>query len=130
MARQHVGQGEIAQFAKDRINLPKDKADEYREQASRVREKVTSYLNDHPDFSLRKILLSGSLAKGTALRTLNDIDMACYISGSDAPTDISELLSYLAEKLRKAFPNMSPDQVQPKTYSVTISFRGSGLDVD
>ena len=36
----------------------------------------------------------------------------------------------MAEKLRNAFPNLSPDQVQPKTYSVTISFRGSGLDVD
>ncbi|SDP99721.1 Nucleotidyltransferase domain-containing protein [Mucilaginibacter sp. OK268] len=130
MAREHVGHNEIAQFAKDRVNLPKDKADEYRAQAGRVREKVTGYLNDHPDFSLKKILLSGSLAKGTALRTINDIDMACYISGSEAPKDISALITYLAEKLRNAFPNLSPDQVQPKTYSVTISFRGSGLDVD
>jgi tRNA nucleotidyltransferase (CCA-adding enzyme) len=130
MAREHVGHNEIAQFAKDRVNLPKDKADEYRAQAGRVREKVTGYLNDHADFSLKKILLSGSLAKGTALRTINDIDMACYISGSEAPKDISALITYLAEKLRNAFPNLSPDQVQPKTYSVTISFRGSGLDVD
>lgn len=130
MAREHVGQNEIAQFARERVNLSKEKADEYRAQAARVREKVTGYLNDHPDFSLRKILLSGSLAKGTALRTINDIDMACYISGSEAPKDISALITYLAEKLRSAFPNLSPDQVQPKTYSVTISFRGSGLDVD
>jgi hypothetical protein len=130
MAREHVNHCDIAQFAKDKVNLPKDKADAYREQAGRVREKITSYLNDHPDFTLKKILLSGSLAKGTALRMLNDIDMACYISGSDAPTDITALLEYLAEKLRKAFPNMAPEQVQPKTYCVTISFRGSGLDVD
>lgn len=32
--------------------------------------------------------------------------------------------------MRKAFPNFSPDQVKPQTYSVTVSFRGSGLDVD
>lgn len=130
MAREHVGHNEIAQFAKVRVNLPKEKADEYRAQAARVREKVTGYVNDHPDFSLKKILLSGSLAKGTALRTINDIDMACYITGSDAPKDISALITYLADKLRKAFPNLSPDQVQPRTYSVTISFKGSGLDVD
>lgn len=130
MARIHVGHNEIAQFANDRVNLPKDKADEFRAQAARVREKVTSYLSDHPDFSLKKILLSGSLAKGTALRTLNDIDMACYISGPDAPQDISAILNYLAERLRKAFPNMTPDQVRPNTYSVTISFKGTGLDVD
>jgi tRNA nucleotidyltransferase (CCA-adding enzyme) len=130
MAREHVNHCDILQFAKDKVNLPKDKADAYREQAARVREKVTTYLGDHQDFTLKKILLSGSLAKGTALRNINDIDMACYISGSDAPHDIRALLNYLAEKLRKAFPNMVPDQVQPKTYSVTISFKGTGLDVD
>jgi hypothetical protein len=39
-------------------------------------------------------------------------------------------LTYVAERLRKAFPNFTPEQVQPQTYSVTVSFRGSGLDVD
>lgn len=130
MAREHVTHHDIAQYAKDQVNLPKDWADEYRAQAARVRDKVTRYLDEHPDFTLKKILLSGSLAKGTALKNLNDIDMACYIACSDAPSDIKALLEYLADKLRKAFPNMNPDQVQPKTYSVTISFRGSGLDVD
>lgn len=130
MSREHVTHGDILQFAKDKVNLPKEIADEYRAQAQRVREKVVGYLNDHPNFSLKKILLSGSLAKGTALKNLNDIDMACYISGSEAPKDIAELISYLAEKLRKAFPNLDPSQVQPKTYCVTISFKGSGLDVD
>ncbi|PZR04350.1 MAG: nucleotidyltransferase, partial [Flavobacterium psychrophilum] len=33
MARSHVGHSEIAQFAADKVNLPKDKADEYRAQA-------------------------------------------------------------------------------------------------
>lgn len=130
MGRQHVGHNEIADFAQDKVNLPKDKADEFRAQARRLREKIDGYLDEHPDFTLKKMLLSGSLAKGTALRSLNDIDVACYISGVDAPTDIAKLLEYLAERLRKAFPNFSPDQVQPQTYSVTVSFRGSGLDVD
>jgi hypothetical protein len=53
-----------------------------------------------------------------------------YVSGSGAPHDTKALLDYLAEKLRKAFPNFTPDQVVPQTYSVTVSFRGSGLDVD
>ena len=130
MARQHVGHGDIVRFAQDRVNLPKDKADEYRAQVRRLREKLDNYLSEHPDFTLRKMQLSGSLAKGTALRSLNDIDVACYISGAEAPSDIATLLEYLAERLRKAFPNFSPDQVQPQTYSVTVSFRGSGLDVD
>jgi hypothetical protein len=130
MSRQHVGHSEIAEFAQDKVNLPKEKADEYRAQARRLREKLEGYLNEHPDFTLKKMLLSGSLAKGTALRSLNDIDVACYVSGANAPKDVQALLDYLAERLRKAFPNFSPDQVQPQTYSVTVSFRGTGLDVD
>ncbi|MBR9765605.1 MAG: nucleotidyltransferase [Rhodobacteraceae bacterium] len=130
MSREHVGHRDILRFAEDRVNLPREKASEYRAQVRRLRERLEGYVAEHPDFTLRKMLLSGSLAKGTALRSLNDIDVACYISGADAPQSINELLTYLAERLRKAFPNFSPDQVQPQTYSVTVSFRGSGLDVD
>ena len=117
MARTHVDHGDIARFAQDRVNLPREKAKEYRAQARRLRERLESYLTEHPDFTLRKMLLLGSLAKGTALRSLNDIDVACYISGADAPGDVASLLDYLAERLRKAFPNFSPDQMQAKTYS-------------
>ena len=130
MSRDHINHSDLVRFAQDRVNLPKDKANVYRAQVRRLREKLESYVSDHPDFTLKKIMLSGSLAKGTALRTLNDIDVACYISGAEAPSEISELLSYLAEKLRSAFPNFSPEQVSPQTYSVTVSFRGTGLDVD
>lgn len=130
MGRQHVDHREIAAFAQERVNLPKSTADEYRAQAKRLRDRLEGYLEEHPDFTLRKMMLSGSLAKGTALRSLNDIDVACYISGADAPQDVVKLLDYLAERLRKAFPNFKPEQVKPQTYSVTVSFLGSGLDVD
>lgn len=130
MSREHVDHADIAQFAKERVNLPKEKADEYRAQAKRLRERLETYLDEHPDFNLKRMMLSGSLAKGTSLRSLNDIDVACYISGADVPTDIKDLLDYLAERLRKAFPNFKPEQVQPQTYCVTVSFKGTGLDVD
>lgn len=130
MTRQHVDHSDIVRFAQDRVNLPKDKADAYRAQARNLREKLEGYLKEHPDFSLKRMMLSGSLAKGTALSSLNDIDVACYISGANTPTETTALLDYLAERLRKAFPNFSADQVTPQTYSVTVSFRGSGLDVD
>jgi hypothetical protein len=130
MSRTHVDHRDIVRFAEEKVNLPKDKADEYRAQVRRLREKLEGYLGDHPDFALRKMLLSGSLAKGTALRSLNDIDVSVYITGSDAPHDLLGLLDYLAERLRKAYPNFRADQVKPQTYSVTVSFQGSGLDVD
>lgn len=130
MSRIHVDHAEIVRFAQERVNLPKDKADEYRAQARRLRERLEGYLREHPEFTLKKMLLAGSLAKGTALRSLNDVDVACYIGGADAPGDVPRLLNYLAERLRKASPNFTPDQVKPNTYSVTVSFKGSGLDVD
>ena len=108
MARQHVDHGDIVKFAQEKVNLPKDKADEYRAQARRLREKLEGYLDEHPDFTLKKMLLSGSLAKGTALRSLNDIDVACYISGADAPGDVPKLLNYLAERLAQGVPEFQP----------------------
>lgn len=128
MSSTHVDHKNIARFAEDKVNLPKAKADEYRAQARRLREKLEGYIAEHPDFSLKRMMVAGSLAKGTALNSLNDIDVAVYISGSDAPSDIKDLLNYLAEKLKKAYPNFSPDQVQPQTYSVTVSFKGSVLN--
>ena len=130
MGRVHVGHKEIVDFAEAKVNLPKEEANKLRAQARDLREKLDGYIADHPDFTLKKMLLSGSLAKGTALASLNDIDVACYISGADAPQDVTKLLDYLAERLRKAYPNFKPEQVQPQTYSVTVSFKGSGLDVD
>jgi tRNA nucleotidyltransferase (CCA-adding enzyme) len=130
MTREHVDQRHLVTYAEEQVNLSREHAFEYREQVRRLREKLDSYLSEHPTFELKKILISGSLAKGTALRTLNDIDLACYISGADTPKDTRALLEYLAMRLRAAFPNFKPDQVQLQTYSVTVSFRGSGLDVD
>lgn len=130
MGRSHLTHSDIAKFAIERVNLPKDKADEYREQVGRLRDKLEDYLEEHPEFTLKRMMLSGSLAKGTALRTLNDIDVACYISGADAPKEIQALLEYLAQRLRSAFPNFKPEQVQPQNYSVTVTFVSSGLNVD
>jgi tRNA nucleotidyltransferase (CCA-adding enzyme) len=130
MSRKHIDHSDILIFAEERVNLPAEKASIYREQARGLREKLNNYIVQHPDFSLRKMLLSGSLAKGTALRSINDIDIACYISGADAPIDRVKLIDYLTTRLRSAYPNVKSEQINPQTYSVTISFQGTGLDID
>lgn len=130
MARAHIDHRDLVRYAEARVNLPRDKASKYRAQVRRLREKLAEYVAEHPDFSVRRMLLSGSLAKGTTLRSLNDIDVAVYLEGTDVPAAVSALLDYLVERLRTAFPNFGPDQVTPQRYSVRVSFRGSGLDVD
>ena len=130
MGLTHVGHSEIRSFAVDKVNLPVEKASKYREQAKGLQDRLQNYLDDHEDFSLRRMVLSGSLAKGTALKSLNDIDVGCYITGVDESTDTTDLINFLVEKLGKAYPNFSQDQITPQTYCVTVSFKGSGLDVD
>lgn len=130
MSLKHVSHAQLVQFAKDRVNLSEDKAKEHRDQAKRLTDQLDAYLKENPDFSLKRMILSGRLAKGTALKTLNDIDVGCYITGVESHSDVPKLIAFLVEKLGKAFPNFSSDQVQPQTHCVTVSFRGSGLDVD
>jgi tRNA nucleotidyltransferase (CCA-adding enzyme) len=95
MGRQHVGHQDIVRFAEERVNLKREDAMELRDQANRLRDKLDGYLEEHPDFELRKMVLSGSLAKGTALKSVSDIDVGCYVSSDSAPQKISALPCHL-----------------------------------
>ena len=128
MARKHIDHRQIKSFADRVVNLKRDDAKEYRDQVRRLRERLNVFVGENPDFELKKMLLSGSLAKHTALKTINDADVAVYVDS--APDDIGELPAWLAEKLRNAFPNISSDQVVVQNYSVKIEFRGTGLNID
>ncbi len=130
MSRDHVTHADIVRFADERVNLKRDDATELRAQANRLRERLEGYLGEHPDFELRKMLLSGSLAKGTALKTISDIDVGCYVSSASAPHKVSELIDWLAKRLEKAFPNLKPEQIKRKTYSVAVNFIATGNEVD
>jgi tRNA nucleotidyltransferase (CCA-adding enzyme) len=125
-----VSHSDLASFAEDNVNLRREDAEEYREQVRRLREKLDRYAADHPDYGLIKTILSGSLAKGTALKTLNDIDVAFYVRSEKAPSGESDLLHWLADRLREAYPQMKPDQIHVNHHSVTIKYAVSGLNVD
>ena len=81
-----ITHADIADFAAESVNLSREDAEEYREQVRRLREKLDKYAADHPDYGLIKTLLSGSLAKGTALKTLNDVDVAFYVKAEKTPS--------------------------------------------
>ena len=125
-----IGHADIAAFADDSVNLKREDAKEYREQVRRLREKLDKYAADHPDHGLIKKLLSGSLAKGTSLKTLNDIDVAFYVKADKTPSAERDLLEWLAQRLRDVYPQMKPDQIKPNKHSVCIKYAVSGLSVD
>lgn len=121
---------DIARFAAERINLPKETADKHRKQVNLLRERLEAKIAEDPAFDLVKMLHAGSVAKGTALRTVNDLDVAVYVKAGDAPKADGRLIPWLAERLAEANPNMKPEQFEPQTHCVTIHFRGTDLDVD
>ena len=67
MSRAHVDHREVSRFAEEKVNLPKDRADEYRAQAGRVRDKLEAYISDHPDFALKRIMLVDVITLATRI---------------------------------------------------------------
>lgn len=130
MAESFIQHRHIAAFADERVNLKRDKVKAYREQVQRLRDELAEHINADPDFSLVKMLGSGSVSKGTALSTINDMDVAVYVEAGKAPEDEATLLGWMAERLREAYPRLAPDQFELQQHCVTSKFRGSGLDVD
>lgn len=125
-----VTHDDVANFAKDKINLPPDSVAKHRKQVKLLRERVEQKIEDDPSFDLVKMLHAGSVAKGTALRTVNDLDVAVYVKAGEAPKQDHELVSWLKDRLVEANPNVAETQYELQTHCVTIHFNGSGLDVD
>src|SRR5688572_11256368 len=88
----------IANYAETKVNLKKDDVQDYRDQVNRLRDNLTEYIDEHPDYNLLRMYHAGSVAKGTALRTLNDMDVAVYIKKAETEPTESQLLSWLKEQ--------------------------------
>ena len=74
-----VTETDLATFIDEKVVLSEEKADGHRKQVNNLRERLEAYIKDHPDFELVKMLNSGSVAKGTALSLINDMDVAVYV---------------------------------------------------
>ncbi|PYI50007.1 CBASS oligonucleotide cyclase [Paenibacillus flagellatus] len=124
---------DLKTFAESHINVKKEKVDEYREQVNRLRDKLADYIKDNPEYGLVKMLHSGSVRKGTALKTLNDMDVAVYVKPEAVDeNDESNILEYVRQALVEIYTkhNMKPEQFTIGHHCVKVSFKGSGLDVD
>jgi tRNA nucleotidyltransferase (CCA-adding enzyme) len=125
-----IEQSDIRRFAEDRVNLPADIAKERRQKVNELRGRLSKWMTDHPECGLAKSYLSGSLAKGTALKACGDVDVALYITYDGEKKADRKLADWIAERLRKAYPQMKPEQIEPQEYSVRIKYKEAGIDVD
>lgn len=125
-----VGHSEIKGFAEDRVNLSRARAQKHRDQVNALRERLERKIDADPNYGVVKMLHSGSVIKGTALSDVHDLDTAVYVESAKAPTADRRLVPWLAERLYEANTNMGRDQFVENEHSVTVKFKGTGLDVD
>lgn len=128
----HVNHQVLAAFAASHVNVTKSELDSHRSQVRRLRDKLASYITDHPEYSLIKTVHSGSVAKGTALKSVTDMDVAAYLDASKVPSwKEHDLISEIAAVLRSAYgATKSADDFEEQAHSVKVHFHGSGLDID
>src|SRR5947209_5386702 len=105
----YVGHSELLTYADTNINLKKEDVDELKDQVNRLRDDLVDYIREHPDYSLVKMLHSGSVAKGTALSTLNDMDVAVYVKKAAIP-DERKLISWMMDRLKESLWRLKSDQ--------------------
>lgn len=132
LVTQPITNADLVAYAASHINLPADIAKRYRAHISSVRERLKKFIDEHPDYDLVKMLHSGSLAKGTALRDIGDLDTAIYVKKSAVEgINNKDLIEWLRSRLRQVYPGFSDDQLEPHEHCVTIHYKTPGLkDVD
>ena len=139
----HITHNDIAKFADDRVNLSSGHASKFREKTVALSKTLDDHIKSNPDYHLKRIMLSGSLAKRTALRTISDADMALYVKSDGTHKDMKEFIDWLAKELVKFYTIdkreimkreylISTDKIKikKKEYSISITFGDEGLDVD
>src|ERR1700682_3883216 len=125
-----IGQGQVLSFAASRVNMPADQVQDYRNRVSALRERLESKIDADPSYALVRAQFCGSLAKGTALRTTSDFDMAVYLKPDQIPADDRELSPWLIERLKRTRQNLADDHFQRQEHSVRILYRdGRKVDV-
>jgi len=131
MPEPKICHADLVDFAARVVNLPKADVDKKRKQVNTLRDRLATHIGQNPGFSLVKMLRAGSGAKGTALRTVNDFDVAVYVKKDEAPTQEAELIEWIAARLREAYGDLiDPSQIEPGTHCVNIHFKGTGTQVD
>jgi tRNA nucleotidyltransferase (CCA-adding enzyme) len=117
-------------FADDKVNLKKSEVDDQRARVNRLRDRIEAKIAATPGYGLVKSLHAGSVAKGTALRNVNDRHLPVYVKAEQAPGDTSSLVLWLRDRIVEAYSMLSADQIVANTNCVTVTFAGSGLSVD
>lgn len=124
----------------DKIRLKPENMPQYREQVTRLQEKLEDKIKNDQRTGLKvtRAVISGSWKKHTILRptgeTPIDIDLVLFIGGDEnIINDVSKLHDFIVSYLEEIYPQKDIRRdvdAEGHTKSVKIKFIGSGLEVD
>ena len=125
-----IGHAEVAAFAETNVNLPSEFVAEYRARVNSLRDALEAKIAADPAYAVVRAVNAGSLAKGTALRTTSDFDLAVYLRPDRIPLDRRQLSGWLVERLKEARPQLNDSQFRPLDHCVSIEYKdGRTVDV-
>jgi hypothetical protein len=114
---------DLVAFADEKVNLKKSEVDDQRAQVNRLRNRIEAKIDAAPEYGLVKSLHAGSVAKGTALRNVNDRDLAVYVKAGQAPDDTPSLVHWLRDQIGEAYSMLSADQIVANTNRSLLGLR-------
>lgn len=134
----HVDHDVLARHAATKVNVPGGQAAARRKQVNHLRERLESYIAEHPHYDLVKLRSAGSTAKHTAISRRksegSDADVALYVkAGSIGGVDIqeSELLEWTRDRCIEVYgATKEADDFVISDHAVGITLRGSKLKID
>src|SRR5690606_2709173 len=123
-----------------KIKLQPENMDKYRNQINNLKEKLEKKISEDTSNGLKvtKYILAGSWKKHTILKPTGenpiDIDLVLFVSGDDnIQNDLKKLYDFIIEYLKEIYPQKDINRdvdAEGNTKSITITFTGTGLQVD
>lgn len=126
---------ELGNYVANKLALPGEERNEYRQQVGRLLDKLESVLAEDGSYRIKKFRRAGSLEKGTSNRPRAgkpvDADVGVYFEVDDTSSfDIADLQRLIKKLLAAAYPQKSPDDFDEGGRTFGVVFKGTGLEVD
>jgi tRNA nucleotidyltransferase (CCA-adding enzyme) len=117
------------------LRLSQEDRTKYHGQVDRLISALRKAIHAETDFKVTRVIKAGSFAKYTILRRGEgrkvDVDVAFYLSDKDVDKeDLESLNDQLFKFLTSLYPNKSVEDFEIQKRAATVTFVGSGLDVD
>ncbi|MDN3503827.1 CBASS oligonucleotide cyclase [Psychrobacter sp. 5A.1] len=126
---------ELQYYDSNILRLEEDRRKKYHEQVDNLIKNLRREIKNQSELRIVRVVKAGSFAKYTILKKTNedqiDVDLVFYIDDENHNSDsFKELIELIQELLIKIYPTKSVEDFEIQTRATSISFVGSGLDVD